>query len=69
MYTEQAAANGVSFNSMILPPSDHCSLIDVLERTDFDLVVIPSRLTQSGNAESLIHWIATYRDANVLVCL
>jgi hypothetical protein len=69
MYAEQARADGVTFNSRLIPASDPCLLLDTLYRMEFDLIVIPKGLTQFGvHGERLMPSIINRRNANVLVC-
>jgi len=69
-YAEQAAVDGISFNSRVFPAHDPCSLLDSLYRMDFDLIVIPNMLTQFGlHGERLLPSVVSRCRTNVLVCL
>jgi|SRR5262245_1664369 len=68
-YTQQALADGVSFNSVLFPANDPCTLLDTLRRMRFDLIVIPNGLTRFGNhGERLVPTVISRRNANVLIC-
>jgi hypothetical protein len=68
-YSEQAGAGGVTFNSKFVPATDPCVLLDSLYGMEFDLIVIPKRLTQFGiHGERLMPSIINRRNTNVLVC-
>jgi hypothetical protein len=68
-YSEQAGAGGVTFNSRFVPATDPCVLLDSLYGMEFDLIVIPNRLTQFGiHGERLMPSIINRRNTNVLVC-
>jgi hypothetical protein len=69
MYSEQAQADGVTFNSKLLPANDPCFVLDMLYRMEFDLLVMPKSLTDFGiHGERLMSSIIGRRNANVLVC-
>jgi len=69
MYSQRAVAQGVTFDSTLLPANDPCLLLDALYRMEFDLVVIPKTLTRFGvHGERLMPSIISRHNANVLVC-
>ena len=69
IYSEEAAASGVTFNSRCLPAHDPCLILDMLYRMEFDLLVIPKSLSQFGiHGERLMPSIISRRNVNVLVC-
>lgn len=69
MYSEQAQATGITFSSRFLPAHDPCMLLDTIYRMEFDLIVIPRKLTQFGiHGERLTPSIINRRNANLLVC-
>jgi hypothetical protein len=69
VYSQEADASGVTFNSRLLPGNDPCFILDLLYRMEFDLLVMPKSLTQFGiHGERLLPSIISRRNANVLVC-
>jgi len=68
MYTRNAADDGVTFNAMTVP-ADGELIVHMLERTAFDLLVIPQGLFQSkGGVVGSLHTFAVQCKSNVLVC-
>jgi len=69
MYSEQALAAGVTFNSTLLSANDPCVVLDLLYRVECDLLVMPRTLTQFGiHGERLMPSIVSRKNVNVLVC-
>lgn len=69
LYSQQAEASGVTFNSRFVPANDPCFILDLLYQMEFDLLVIPKSLSQFGiHGERLMPSIINRRSANVLVC-
>src|SRR5215471_3554287 len=69
VYSEEAAASGVTFNSRFLAAHDPCLILDMLYRMEFDLLVIPKSLSQFGiHGERLMPSIISRKNVNVLVC-
>jgi len=69
MYSHQADKSGVTLRHRFLPGYDPCIVLDLLYRMEFDLLVIPKRLSRFGvHGERLMPSIVERRNVNVLVC-
>ena|SRR5689334_9745711 len=68
MYTREAADNGVTFNATTIP-ADEGLLLHILERTAFDLLVIPQGVIRpKAGSVSVLESFLVHCDSNVFLC-